>query len=173
MEAVRSLEKTLNDVYRNVPHLPKTFTQWLADNIWWLVIIGVVLSILSLLALIPLALFAFGLSASVATAYTTDVSSFQGAWLSVGLQLAVLIATTVIEAFAISPLKVKAKKGWTLLFIAALVNTVANIIISLVDFNIFGIVTGLLWAAVWGYVLFEIHGYFGAAHKVAAKKTAK
>jgi hypothetical protein len=43
METINKLETTVAGWYTGLPHLPKTFTQWLAANVWWLALIGVVL----------------------------------------------------------------------------------------------------------------------------------
>jgi len=177
METLTSLEKTLSKWYKDLPHLPKGFTDWLAENIWWLVVIGVVLSILSLLVLIPVALIVFGITSGVASTYgypgAMSVTGAGLAWLSVTLSIAALVVTTILEAMAISPLKAKAKKGWTLLFAVAVFNLAFNIVSALVEINIFGIITAILWAAVWGYFLFEIRSYFGAKHKAEAKTAKK
>ncbi len=177
MEALTSLEKTLSKWYKDLPHLPKGFTEWLAENIWWLVVIGVVLSVISLLFLIPAALIVLGITSGVASTYgypgAMGVTGAGLAWLSITLSIAALVITTIIEAMAINPLKVKAKKGWTLLFAVAVINFAFNIVFSLVDINIFGIFTAVLWAAVWGYFLFEIRSYFGVKHKAEAKTAKK
>jgi hypothetical protein len=174
MDQVHSFEKTAAQWYKNVPHLPKEFTKWLSDNIWWLVVIGVVISVLGLLALIPLALFAFGLSAGANAIYPTYTDgSFGLLWVGVLLSLVGYVVVTILEAMAISPLKAKAKKGWTLLFMAVLANVAISILSNVVSVNFIGIVFALLWAAVHGYFLFEIRSYFGAAHKVEHKSAAK
>lgn len=178
MDTIRSLEKSLGEQYAKAPHLPKNITHWIADNIWWLVIIGVVLSALSILALLPLLLFSFGLTTATQlslapysnAAYSTGVNA---AWLTSLVSLAGIVVTTVLEAMAISPLKHKLKKGWTLLFIVALFNLGFGIVSAILTVNLGSIFFTILGSAIWGYVLFEIYGYF-ATSKVAAKKaTAK
>jgi hypothetical protein len=174
MDQVHNLEKTVAVWYKNVPHLPKEFTKWLSDNIWWLVVIGVVVSVLALLALIPLALFAFGLSAGANAIYPTYTTGGYGVlWVGVLVSIVSFVVITVLEAMAISPLKAKAKKGWTLLFIVALVNLAFSVLSDIVNLNLFSIVLTVLWAAVHGYFLFEIRNYFGATHKVEHKSAAK
>jgi hypothetical protein len=174
MESVNELEKTVAQWYKNVPHLPKEFTKWLADNIWWLVVIGVVLAVLGLLALIPLALFSLGLSAGVNAIYPTyTAGGFGLVWMGVLLSLVSLVVVTVLEAMAISPLKSKAKKGWTLLFIVAVVNALFSVLSNVVDLNFFGIVMAVVVVAIHGYFLFEIRSYFAVAHKSVHKSAAK
>jgi len=166
METVRSLEKTIAEWYKNVPHLPPNVRKWLGDNVWWIVVIGVVLSALSLFALIPLTLLALGLStatvAGLPGAYGYVGGGVMGiAWLTILLSLITLVITTALLALAISPLKSKAKKGWTILFVITLASAVLGVLGNLVSFNIGGIVWTAIWAALEGYFLFEIHNQFG------------
>ena len=179
MEAVRSLEKTVAEWFKNAPHLPVGLRAWLGDNIWWLVVIGVVISVLGLLALIPLTLLTLGLSTVAVTtvpgAYGYAAGGLIGiAWVGVLLTLATLIVTTVLLAMAISPLKVKAKKGWTILFVIAIASAVLGALGNVITFNLGGLLWTAIWAALEAYLLFEIRGQFGVkpVTKPAAKKLA-
>lgn len=175
MEQLNKFEKTVAQWYKNVPHLPKGFTDWLAENVWWLVIIGVALSLFAIPALLGALLLAMGISASfgVYGAGVTEAGFFGVVWLAAILSLAGIVVTTILEIMAISPLKAKKKRGWTLLFAVALFNLAFAIVSNIVTFNLVGAVFAVIWAGVWGYFLFEIHSYFGAHHKVAAKTTEK
>ena len=173
MDQVHQFEKTAASWYKNVPHLPKEFTKWLADNLWWLVIIGVVITVLGLFALVPIALIALGLSSGIAVTYGIYDTNLGVAWIGIVISLASLVVVTVLEAMAINPLKLKAKMGWTLLFIVALVNLAFSILSNIATINLIGIVFALLWAAVHGYFLFEIRSYFGAHVKADHKPAAK
>lgn len=175
MELVHSLEKTLSEWYAKAPHLPAEARKWLADNVWWLAIVGVVLSVFGALSIIGIVFAAFGISAMVATtAYSPYVATAFGAvWLAALVGLASIVATAVLLLMAVSPLKIKAKKGWTLLFIVALVSLALQVVSGLVTFDLGAIVVSVLWSAVGAYFLFEIHEYFGAKTKVAAKAPAK
>lgn len=171
MELVHSLEKTLSEWYAKAPHLPVGARTWLAGNVWWLAIVGVVLSIFAALSIIGIVFAAFGLSAMVATSvYSPYVATAFGAvWLAALVGLAALAITTVLLVMAINPLKSKTKKGWTLLFIIALVSLALQVVGDLVSFNLGGIIVSVLWAAVGAYFLFEIRGYFGVKAKAPAK----
>lgn len=173
MDTVRNLEKQIAGWYKGLPHLPAEVRSWIGNNVWWLTLIGVVLVGLSLLVLIPLVLAAFGLSALIGTSMLGNYAYTGGlglAWLSALISLASAVASLVLMALAISPLKVKSKKGWSLLFLSLLVSLVFGIVGDLVTFSIVSIVTSLLWAAVEGYFLFEIRDEFGK--KVVAKHAA-
>lgn len=166
MEAVHSLEVALGRIYKNTPHLPIGARKWLGDNVWWIALIGAVLSVLSLVVLIPLTLAALGLGILV----TLGGYNYGANGLIALISLTSLVVTTVLMVIAISPLKVKAKKGWTLLFISALVSLALSAVIALLTVDIFSLLMTALWAAVAGYFLFEIHGEFGVKHVAKNKK---
>lgn len=178
METVHNLEKTVAEWYKNVPHLPKELRKWLGDNVWWLVLIGVVVSVFGVFATISTLLVVLGLGGlafSAAGVYGSYVASgvIGFAWLSVLISLLTLLAVLVLMGMAVTPLKAKAKKGWTLLFVVLLVSVVLNVVGNLVGFNIVGILWVAIWAAVEGYFLFEIRDEFGKAPakpKAAAAK---
>lgn len=171
MDTVRNLEKQAAGWYKQLPHLPAEVRTWLGNNVWWLVLVGVVLLGLSLLALIPLVLTALGLSAVLGASLLGSYSYAGGlAWVSVLFALATAVAVLVLFLLAVSPLKAKSKKGWSLLFLSLLVALVFDLASDIVNMSVFGVVTSLLWAAVEGYFLFEIRDEFG--RKVTAKHAA-
>ncbi len=171
MDTVRNLEKQAAGWYKQLPHLPAEVRAWLANNAWWLVLVGVVLLGLSLFALIPLVLTALGLSAILGASLLGSYGYTNGmAWISTLFALVTAVVTLVLFILAVSPLKAKSKKGWSLLFLSLLVALVFDLASDVVNLSIFGIVTSLLWAAVEGYFLFEIRDEFG--RKVAPKHAA-
>jgi len=165
------LESTIKGWYDavNVPHLPKTGQNWLADNVWWLALVGVILSILGLFVLIPLFFAAIAVTTVVTTAtlgYSVVASSYGGLfWLSTLISIVSYIITTILLIASISPLKAKAKKGWRLVFVSYLLTFSLAVVGDLITLNIFGIVSAVIGAAVAGYFLFEIESFFGAKHK--------
>jgi hypothetical protein len=179
MESVHKLEKTVAEWYKAVPHLPKGGQKWLADNVWWIVVIGVVLSVLGLFSILSL-LFLAGAGLALAGgatggAYGSAVGAALGGvvLISVIVSLAVYVIELILMAMAISPLKNHKKKGWDLLFLVALINVLSIVVTGLLGMNFFSIIWGLLWAAVGGYFLFEIYGHFGGAKNVSEKKSDK
>ena len=52
MKSIYKLEKMIESWLKPVPHLPTEWRKWLADNAWWLTIIGVVLSTISVLGML-------------------------------------------------------------------------------------------------------------------------
>jgi hypothetical protein len=175
MELLRKLEHWVLGRVKNAPHLPVKAQKWLGQNVWWIVLIGVVLGAISLLFAIGGLLVLASLIGAVSSTYYvlggptawTVVASFIGLLFSVGIVL--------LNALAIQPLKKMQKKGWVLLFLSwlvAIVSIVVNGILSLNPFSfIFGILFGAIFVAVAGYFLFEIHGQFN--HDKPVKQSTK
>ncbi len=171
MEQVRALEKTISGWYANAPHLPVNARKWLANNVWWLAVVGIVLSAFAILSIIGILVVALGLSAFVATSVYS--APYAGAvvgatWLVSLIGLVGLVITVALLAMAVGPLKAKAKKGWTILFVIALISLAVQVVGDLVTFNLAGILVAVLWTGIGAYFLFEIRDEFGV-QKVAAK----
>lgn len=179
METVHKWEKTIAGWYKGAPHLPKGGQKWLADNVWWLAVIGAVLGALGAFGVLGTTLFLGSVLTGLGFAYggvagVTAAGLAGVAFIVVLISIAVLVIQTVLLAMAVSPLKVHKKRGWDLLFITALVGVASVVISNVLSFNLPGLVWGLLWAAVGAYFLFEIHGYFGEKVKAGDKaKNAK
>lgn len=176
MEQIEKLETTISGWFKDLPRMPKNITSWLADNIWWLTIVGVVLSVFAVLSALSLVLWVLGISGIAASSIPAAYGGYAaGAAISVSL-VSVLVSiigfifTTILMILAISPLKEKKKKGWTLLFAVLLINFAFSAVGNIVGFNVVGLFFTVLWAAVEAYVLFEIRGYFGVKSKQASKK---
>lgn len=162
MQQLTGLEESLAKLFKDVPHLPKGLRVWLVDNAWWLTIIGVILGVFGILATIP----AMILGSAVITMYAGG--AYGGTVFMSGLvSLVVLVATVIVEAKAIQPLKLKQKRGWDLLFLAALIGIAGMLLNAVVANNIVG---GLLGAAIGAaisfYILFELRGHYGGTAKV-------
>lgn len=167
----KDIEATIGGWYENVPHLPKEGRTWLADNVWWLALIGAVLCAFGLFTALPLLfLLLVGSVPTTVSFYGTDVSRLNGFYqLSILITLVSYVTTTVLLALSIRPLKNRTRRGWELLFWAYLINficAIAGAIISLSASNLLGAVIG---AAIGGYLLFEIRSYFVVKHRPAEK----
>src|SRR3989344_1906062 len=179
METVNKLEIKVAGWFKDLPHLPVAFRKWLATNVWWIAIIGAVLSAAALLfILFLLGLLTIGLSiggSAFAGALGGVVGATVGGIISIAVivSVALLVAETVLLGMSASPLKAMAKRGWSLLFVILLLNVLANVITNILGFNIFALIVGLFWAGVGGYLLFEIREYFGVHHKADAKPAEK
>ena len=177
MEQLEKLETTVGGWFKDLPRLPKEFTRWLADNLWWLTIIGIVLSIFAVLAALAILLAAFGLTglalSGVPGAYSgyAAVSAVAGvAMLGVIVSVIGFVVTTILMVLAINPLKEKKKRGWTLLFAVLLLSFAVAVVSNVITFNLVGVLLAAFWAAVEAYILFEIRSYFGVKHKAESAK---
>lgn len=159
MELVHNIENTMRGLYKDLPHLPKEISKWLAHNAWWLTVIGVgfgVLGILGALSVVGIGATYVGIIAPAAGI------ALMGAWVWILFFAAVLL----IEAKAIMPLKAMQRKGWELLFLAMLVAIVGGLASELLRGNLVGgLISGLIGFAIGAYVLLEIDQYFGAKVK--------
>lgn len=175
MDAVRNLEKTLAGMYKDLPHLPVGLRVWLGQNVWWLVIISVVVSVFAVFTTVGLLLALLGISSvglGIAGYYGNyAVGGILGvAWLGALLAVISFVAIAILLGIAVNPLKAGAKKGWNLLFLVALVSLVSNVVGSLMVLNIGSVAWDIITAAISAYFLFEIRDQFGK--KVAAKHPA-
>jgi len=171
MEYVKKLEKTVLGWLKNVPHLPASARKWLGDNVWWIVLVGVIFSAIAVLVAIS-GLFALiaALSAVSSVYYVTGF--YTGFDLLRAVVSLVFLATIgIVLALSINPLKAKQKKGWVLLFLSLLINALSVVVTALLSFSVFGFIGGILFGAIGiligAYFISEIHGEF--EHKLKAK----
>lgn len=158
MQNVIKLEKMAAEWYKGAPHLSKNGQKWLATNIWWIVLIGVILGGFGILSIVAATFFASALLVGYAGVVGTALAG--AALLAVLVTLAFSVAVTVLSAMAISPLKVLKKKGWNLLFLVALLQVASLVVSFLFNYSLFSLVWGLIMAAIGGYFLFEVREYF-------------
>lgn len=157
MESLHNLEVTVAAWYKGMPHLPKNGQKWLAENIWWLVLVGVILGALGIFTVLSATLFAGAILVSAGGVVGAALGGIALVW------LAFAIGEVVVSALAISPLKSMRKKGWSLLFLVTLINVASLVLAFVFNFNLMGLVWGLLVAAVGAYFLFEIRDDFTSA----------
>lgn len=166
MESLSKLEKMIQGWLKPLPHLPESARKWIATNIWWLELIGVIILALSGVTLIGGILFSLGLAAAIlgAGAVYTGLAT-----LSAVVSLIFMVASVVVMAMAISPLKNLKKRGWDLLFLALLINCASTVLSALLNFNfasfLSSIFSGAIGAAIGAYFLFEIRSYFVSIKK--------
>lgn len=167
MQVLHSLESKVADVAKGLPHLPKEFQKWLAENAWWLTLIGVVIGAFGIFALLPL-LTAASVVTSVVDTYYPYSQALAPSLTSVWVSLGFLVAIVVIEGLAVSPLKGLKKHGWDLIFLAVLVSAASSLVSALLTSSFYGLFGAALGLAIGLYVLFEVRSHF--THKAAAKK---
>lgn len=177
METIGKLEKQILVWLQSVPHLPEVVRKWLGTNVWWIVLVGVILSGIALLSSLITIIGVASLIGTVGVSYYA-VATFTTWSIVTGLvSLAFGIVQVLLLIAAISPLKAKQKKGWVLLFASWLVGVLAMVVSAVLTLNPIGIVFGLLFGAIGvaisGYFLFEIHGQFAQVQKSRGVKAAE
>lgn len=168
MEIINKLENMIAEWYKGLPHLPKNGQQWLAKNVWWIALIGVILGVMGIFTVLAATLFAGAVLTAAGGVAGAAVAGF--AMIVIWAYLAVAVVSLIITVMAISPLKAMKKRGWTLIFMTVLLEAVAQVVYFLFDYNFFGLVWGLLMSAVTAYFLFEIRSFFDG--KTSASKKA-
>ncbi len=153
MQYVEPVAKYMKNLFKDLPHLPKGLTKWLAENAWWLTLIGVILGAIAVVT----TLGALGVVSLVATVFVPVVGI---ALVGVLISLLVLAAVVALQAMAIKPLQDMKRRGWELLFLAAMVSGAGGVLADLVRYNIFGAVFSALGFAIAAYVLLELERYF-------------
>lgn len=155
MQQLAGLEDGLNTFFKGLPHLPKEWRHWLADNVWWLVLIGIVLGAFGVLGLVPVVL-----GISIFTGIVAGPAAGALVIITGIVNMAVLVVSVVLEAMAVTPLKAKQKRGWDLLFLVSLVAFAGSVLNAIITGNI-GHILGLLVGTLIGlYLLFEVRMYF-------------
>lgn len=181
MQLLHKLETLIHGWMKNVPHLPEGARKWLGTNVWWIVLIGVIVSGLALLVALFGIFALIALIGSVSSVYYVNGTEFAVWGIVTGVvSFVISVFSLVLLALSVNPLKAKQKKGWVLLFASLLVNVAGSVISAILAFNpftfIFSLIFTAVFAAISGYFLFEIHSQFAHEAKVVsktAKKTTK
>lgn len=178
MELIAKLERVIAGWVKDVPHLPKIATKWIGENVWWIVLIGLIISGAGALTLLISVLGTMSLVGSLAASSYYFAPTI-GAWAIVtGLvSLAFIVISMILMGMAINPLRAKQKKGWTLLFVAWLASILFTVINAVLTLNPIGFITTILFGAIGlaisGYFVFEIREQFAHAEKSKGVKAAK
>ena len=170
MQTVTKLENMAAEWYKGMPHLPVNGRRWLSTNIWWIALVGVILGVLSV-ATVFFGTLLVGMFAATYGGVAGAALAGLGAFVVI-LSLLFSIVTMLLTAMAISPLKAKQKRGWTLIFITVLLQVAAAVVHLLFTFDIFGLIWNLLFTAIGAYFLFEVRDGFSTA-KVAKTVSKK
>lgn len=172
MDSIKQLEQKVETWVKPIPHLPASWRNWVSENIWWITLIAAILSIMGVFTTLSamfsvMSLFGF---ASGVYGYVAPVNNFW--WMiSAMVSVASLVLMAAISAMAVNPLKSHQKKGWDLLFLILVINTVLTGVSILINFNFFAFIPSVIGtgisAFISAYFLFEIRSYFV---KSASKK---
>lgn len=161
MDSVRKLEVMAAAWYKDMPHLPAKGQKWLADNIWWLTLVSVVIGAIGVVQVLAATLFVGAWVGGIAGGVLGSVALSGLALFVVMLSLALAIVSLIVSALAIRPLRAKQKKGWLLLFITLLIGVLSTVVGFLFQWNFSSFIAGIIFAAIGGYFLYEIRSYFG------------
>lgn len=153
-------------------HLPAGFQKWLAENVWWIVIIGVIGSLIGIINFFRVVAlrqdvvnYANQIGVSLAPSTTLSMA---GVWVSI----ITLIIVVILQLRAISPLQHRKKIGWNLLFYAAAVSLLGTLVSGFITGNIItALVTVILSGAIAWFFLFEIRRFFVTTSKTIDKPT--
>lgn len=168
MDSFRKLEDMMAGWYKPAPRLPAEARKWLATNAWWITLIFVILGAIGVIGAL---LFSLAAGAAL-TALAGGIGAIAGLAFFVTVFCAVLLGgvAIIMGGMAINPLKAMRKRGWTLLFWVLLLEVASVVLSNVFTMNIFGLIWGLLWSALGGYFLFEVHGYFEGKDATGRKK---
>ena len=177
MEFLSKLERTVAKWLKDVPHLPLSFRQWLGDNVWWMAVIGTILSGIATLGLI---IAFFGSLSTLGTPFISYYASatFVG-WviITTAVSLVFVALECILLGMSVTPLKEKQKKGWVLLFIVLLLGAVSVVVNAILTLNVLTFITSIIFGAIWSaiaaYLLFEIHGEFAHVERSKGIKAKK
>lgn len=166
METLHNLEQKMAEWYKPMPRLPRDAQKWLAENIWWIVLVGVVCGAIALVSVFFFTL----LAGTLLTAFGGGFGALLGVLIFMSVLTSVIAGGIglVLGGLAIMPLQEMRRKGWTLLFMTLLIQAASIILSNVLSMNLPMLIWGLLWVAVGGYFLFEIRSYF-----VSITKTKK
>ena len=166
MKNINKLETMITEWLKPLPRIPAKWTKMIAENLWWITGISIVLSVIAIfmsISAINTAVVFLGRASSFLDYYS---NSFYDSWwvAAAVVSMVMLIVNVVLMGKAFNPLKAMQKKGWDLLFIMFLIMVVARVIGLVLSFSVDNLLVGLVMAlvgiAVGVYVLFEIRSNF-------------
>lgn len=165
---LKSIEKSLEGVFKGAPDLPKGAKDWLVSAWPWLALIFGVLQILLAIGLFGVFSVADTALETSATYYriyagetVTTLSSVDK--LVVYLGIAMLAVDAVILLMAYPHLVKRARRGWDLLFLAMIINAGYAVVSLFVSGNNFGdFISSILGSAIGLYLLFQIKSAYTA-----------
>lgn len=161
MKILRDIENVLTGWFDRLPHLPQNAQEWFAKHIWWLVAVWSVLGAIGAIGLF-MALF---VTREMLVRYEFDAALIEQATSPIGRanMIIVLIFYVIVVAlavYAVPYLKHRQKRGWTLLFIAALITAIESVILLFINLSLSAFIGNMFMTFVGLYILFEMRDYF-------------
>jgi hypothetical protein len=169
---LNSIDKMLAPLFKDLPPLPKGAKDWFV-NAW--PILALIFGVLQLLA--AWGLWHLGHVVNAVANYTNTYAQLYGTGTTVNglgffywVGLIVLIVDGLILLLAYSGLKARSKRGWNMLFLAALVNLAYGVLLAL-D-NVYGGFGRLIWALVTSaivfYFIYQVRSYYVGSRSSAS-----
>jgi hypothetical protein len=172
MKQVEKAEKSLSGLFKDLPPLSAAGKENIVKVMPWIALIFGVLQVLAGYWVWRLANAADRIADLVNTysAYYTvpavHISAFDRTVIYLGA--AVLLVSGVIGIMAYKPLTARQRRGWDLMFLAALVNLVYAVLAIFINGRGFGsFIMSLLGTAVGFYLLFQIKASYGKRSETA------
>jgi hypothetical protein len=164
MDVVHKIDKKLADVFKDLPALPKSSKELLAQ-IWpWLALVGGLMQLFAALAIWRLLSWTNRWE-ELGDFYSRTIGVDVGPSLmdktAIYIGVAILLVDAVILLMAFSPLRARVRRGWDLLFLAALLNVAYSVVSIFIDGRGFGsFVFSLLGSAVGFYLLYQVKALY-------------
>lgn len=172
---LNKIENAFEGWMKPLPHLPENGRKWIANNVWWINLVALVIAFFAILSIVGSLITALT-AASLVNSYIAvyGASVFTAGWIaSTAVSLLSVVVIMIFTAMAIKPLKSLSEKGWNLLFIATLLSTALSMISNILSFELLYLVPGIIGAviglAISMYFLFEIRSYFKKVTSEARK----
>lgn len=166
MSTLKTIEKQLGDLFKDLPELPKGGKDFLVQ--FW-PYIALIFGVLQLLA--ALSLWNLMRVASPLIDYANELNRYtNGNYIGYSSTdkiviyggIALLLVNAVIFLMAYAPLKARAQKGWDLIFLASLINVLYAVVqIFISTRGIGSFIMSLVGSAVGFYLLFQIKERYG------------
>lgn len=163
MKSAHGIEARLVPFFAQFPHIPEGGRKVIADISPW---IALVFGIISLLVLLGGGL--------MGTIFAMPMILSNGVWAIISfLGLLLSLVVTILQLFAVTPLKARMKKGWNYIFYGMLIAALSTLLSvagyatnSLGHMGGFGVLPSLVSGAVsfliTGWILFEIRDQYKA-----------
>ena len=177
MELLMKIEHIIEGWYKPVPHMDSSTRTWLTDNIWWMIVVLAVASIVGALGSLVGLLNNVSVMNSPFGGYYASSTFLAWATLRATLTLVFNGVVGVLLVKAVNPLKEKQQKGWYLVFASVLIAAVSVAVGAFMTLNALRFITdvifgGLFLAAVT-YFLFEVRGSYARVERSKGVKKAR
>jgi hypothetical protein len=141
---LKQLETALEDASKKLPQLPPAVKEFIVKFGPYLIALGVIAWVLSLLSMLGLG------GVSALSYYGVAYGSWSYYWT---VTLLTLAAQVILEALALPGLFKRTKQGWDFMFYATLAGIIGNIL----SLNIVG---ALIGGAISLYITFQVREYY-------------